>query len=295
MLALQSGVLERDTRFDDPTRLRAERDSLAAFLVGQSALATENEQLRSLLGLRQRLPPSFVPAEIIRIPDRAAVGFFELSVGSADGVRPGSPIVAPQGLVGRVRNADARIAFGIDWMNPEFAASAMTLDGQVYGIVEPRQGPGGEPMLALTGTPRHVRLRNGTLIVTSGHGGVFPRGVPIGRIAGVEGTETSWQRNYLIEPSVSPSEMDYVMVLGAPQQTLEGVDMAPIWGIEPTKPLAVDSSEALPAAGNASATEPAAGGTNAAPATPAPNVTRPERRGPHLLGVPVKPQTTPGQ
>src|SRR5690606_31576871 len=74
VLQLQQGSVERHARFDDPARLRAERDSLAAYLVGQAVLATENRELRSLLGIRERLPPDFVPAEVIRLPGRGADG-----------------------------------------------------------------------------------------------------------------------------------------------------------------------------------------------------------------------------
>ena len=294
VLQLQQGSVERHARFDDPARLRAERDSLAAYLVGQAGLATENRELRELLGLRQNLPPEFVPAEVVRIPGRAADGYFQLTAGAEQGVRAGAPIVAPSGLVGQVRSVDETISFGFDWLNPEFRASAMTLDGQIYGIVEPRVGPGGEPMLALTGTPRHVQLQANTVIVTSGHGGVFPRGIPIGRVAAVEGRETSWQRNYLIRPSVSPSEMTYVLVLGAPQQTLSGVDLARSWGIQPRESMAMDTA-AIAAAERAAAAAAAAGTGQGAPqpqqTQPSPAATStPRPGGPPVIGVPVTEQ-----
>ncbi len=286
VLQLQQGSVERHARFDDPARLRAERDSLAAYLVGQAVLATENRELRALLGIRERLPPDFVPAEVVRLPGRGADGYFQLTVGSAQGVQAGAPIVAPAGLVGQVRSVDESIAFGFDWMNPEFRASAMTLDGQIYGIVQPRTGPGGEPMLVLTGTPRHVELPTSTVIVTSGHGGVFPRGIPIGRVAGPEGLDTSWQRNYLIRPSVSPSEMTYVLVLGAPQEVLSGVDLARSWGIRPEESMAVDTAAAAAAAAAAAG----AGSQQAAPTTTgsgAGATSTPRPGGPPVLGVPV--------
>jgi rod shape-determining protein MreC len=290
VLALQQGTVERAARFDNPDRLRAERDSLAAFLIGNTTLITENRELRSLLGLRDRLAYSFVPAEIIRIPERGAEGYFQLTSGSDHGVRPGAPIVTPSGLVGRVRDTDRQISFGIDWMNPEFRASAMTVDGTVYGLAEPRIGRGGEPMLALTGTPRHVELADGTVIVTSGIGGVFPRGIPIGTIAGAEGAETSWARTYLIQPAVSPSEMTYVLVLGEPHEGLAGRDLAEGWGIRVQPPPAVDTT--------------LAGAAAAAPAIPAPPPPPPPQQeivipqvqvgpptpvAPPLLGQPVEP------
>jgi len=297
VLQLQQGSVERHASFDDPARLRAERDSLAAYLVGQAALVTENRELRALLGLREKLPPEFVPAEIVRIPGRAADGYFQLTAGAAQGVRPGAPIVAPSGLVGQVRSVDESISFGFDWMNPEFRASAMTLDGQVYGIVEPRVGPGGEPMLALTGTPRHVQLQPNTIIVTSGHGGVFPRGIPIGRVAAVEGRETSWQRNYLIRPSVGPSEMTYVLVLGGPQETLAGVDLARSWGIQPRESMAVDTAAAAAAERAAAAASQVAPRTSqpARPTGGAPSEARstPRPGGPPVLGVPATERDDP--
>ena len=288
VLALQQGAVERSARYDDPDRLRAERDSLAAFLIGQTTLSSENRQLRSILGLREKLPAGFVPAEIVRIPGRDAEGYFQLTSGANQGITAGSPIVAPSGLVGRVRSVDGNISFGIDWMNPEFRASAMTVDGTVYGIVEPRIGPGNQPMLALTGTPRHVQLTEGTAIVTSGIGGVYPRGIPIGTIAGVEGAETSWQRNYLVQPTVSPAEMTYVLILGAPQEQLAGRDLATAWGIRTQAPPAVDTTLA-----GASAVAPAVPTTRAA--EPAQEVQTPDpvqATPPPLLGDPVAPDTT---
>ncbi len=292
VFALQRGSAERHARFDDPDRLRAQRDSLASYLVGQSGLEAQNLELRRLLGLSRRMPPSFVPAEVVWLVGRAADGYFQLTAGQAEGVRPGAPIVAPGGLVGRVRNVDGRAAFGIGWMSPEFRASAMTVDGTVYGIVEPRQRPGGVPGLALTNTPRHVRLEDGTLIVTSGHGGIFPAGIPIGRIAGLEGRETSWQRTYVIEPAVSPAEMTYVLVLGPPQQEAK-LDLASVWGIRTGPGPAVDTAAAAAAAALAAGASaegvPATTETRPAERAPAPQPqpSRPAPRGPRLLGVPV--------
>lgn len=135
-------------------------------------------------------------------------------------------------------------------------------------------------MLVLTGTPRHVELPTSTVIVTSGHGGVFPRGIPIGRVTGPEGLDTSWQRNYLIRPSVSPSEMTYVLVLGAPQEVLSGVDLARSWGIRPEESMAVDTAAARAAAA-------AAAGAGGAQRSVTPSTTTSPPAGPPLLGVPV--------
>ncbi|MEX0911972.1 MAG: rod shape-determining protein MreC [Gemmatimonadota bacterium] len=300
VLALQRGAVEQSVLFEDAAQLRAERDSLAAFLVGQAGVAAENRQLRDLLGLRERLPRSFIPAEVIRIPGRGSEGFFQITAGEAQGVAPGASIVAAQGLVGRVREVDENVSFGIDWMHTEFRASAMTVDAEVYGILEPRRVDG-EPLLALTGTPRHVELESNALIVSSGHGGVFPRGIPIGTVIGQEGGEEGWQRNYLIQPLVSPSEMTYVLILGDPERSLGGRDLALAWGIRPREAAEEVSveSDALdagvpaasdPAASSAAGTQPAGPAAAEQEVPDEAPVDTPEEEGPALLGEPVQPQ-----
>lgn len=238
VLAMQQAAADREGRFADPARLRAERDSLAVYLVGQSNLAVENRRLRALLGLRERVPYSFVPAEMKRLGGIDQRGAFFLTAGTRQGVQPGAAIIAAGGLVGQVSDSDAGISNGIDWTHTNFRASAMTTDGESYGIVEPRTTRSGEQVLALTGTAAHTGLRPGTLIVTSGQGGVYPRGIPIGRVLQTEKDEqaTDWRRSYLLRPLVSPAAMDYVLVLGPLAPGRSEDDLASAWGIRAEEP-----------------------------------------------------------
>jgi rod shape-determining protein MreC len=291
VLAVQRGSLEREARFADPARLRAERDSLAAYLVGQAPLAAENRQLRSLLEMRGRLPLSFIPAEIVHIRDRGSEGAFMLTAGEVEGVTVGAPIVAAAGLVGMVRNVDRTVSLGIDWTHRDFRASAMTVDGETFGIVEPRR-VGGEVLLAMAGAAFHTTLEEGTWIVTSGRGGVYPRGIPIGQVVASMEEEAGWRRSYLIRPAVGPAEMGYVLVLGA-EAVGTPRDLAMSWGIRP-EPQRPDTAEIgtlrATATGEAGEVEVPVEGTPqptttpAAPAAPAP---RPQQ--PRLLGEPVQP------
>jgi len=289
IFALQRGASEHDARFSDPVRLRAERDSLASYLVGTATLAAENRQLRELLGLGERLAPGFVPAEIVHVPGRAADGLFRLTVGRADGVEPGAPIVAASGLVGVVRSVDEHGAVGIDWTNPDFGASAMTVDGEVFGIVRPRAGKGGEEMLVLSSTAFHLTLPDTALIVTSGRGGVYPRGIPIGRVVGTDQQEGGWQKSYLIRPLVSPGEMAYVLVLRGRAPAIAGRDLAASWGIRVAEPPPPGDTAVLDYP--ASLRTPSAAPTRSAPVLPelAP-AARPAGQ-PQLRTQPVRPTT----
>jgi rod shape-determining protein MreC len=206
-------IAERRTRIGDVGRIRAQRDSLLAVVTAQATLAEENRRLRSLISLDGRTGEQFVPANLLRLGVDAAESTFMISIGLDAGVRRQSPVIAPEGLLGVVREVRPGRAQAIDWTHLDFRASAMTAEGDVYGIVEPRRGrTREEDMLVLRSAPFHIDIQPGRRIVTSGRGGVFPRGILIGIVAGIEEADTGWRKSYLISPAVRPEAVTQVLV-----------------------------------------------------------------------------------
>jgi rod shape-determining protein MreC len=198
----------------------------------QASLAEENRRLRQLLGLRARAPSRFMPAAVIRVGTRGGESTFLLNVGGEAGLAPASPVIAAGGLLGVVWEVGPRSAQAIDWTHADFRASAMTADGNAYGIVEPRRGRyREEDQLALVGTPFHVDVRPGTRVVTSGRGGVYPRGILLGTVVGIEDADTGWRKSYLVRPAVRPEEASYVLV--AVEGAEEMDDLSPLWSGAP--------------------------------------------------------------
>jgi rod shape-determining protein MreC len=212
-LLAQTTIATRRASSVDVNELRAQRDSFGALVAADATLAEENYRLRSLLGLRGRAGARFIPAEVLRLGISGTESTFMLNVGSAHGVRAGSPVLAPEGLIGVVLDVQKNMAQAMDWTHPDFRASAMTADGQAYGIVEPRRGRHREEdLLALTGAPFHTDLQPGTPIVTSGRGQVYPRGIPLGIVLGIEEADTGWRKSYLLRAAVRPESVIHVLV-----------------------------------------------------------------------------------
>lgn len=211
-IGLQARVSARG-RVGDPAELKAERDSLLAIVASQAALAEENRRLREVMAIEDRVAPAFRPAQVLHVGAPGAESTFLLDIGAEDGVTVGSPVLAPGGLVGMVWAVDRTQSQAIDWTRAEFRASAMTADGGTYGIVEPKRGRfREEDVLVLTGTPFHSDIRIGTRIVTSGQGTLFPRGVPIGTVAGIDDADTGWRKSYLVRPAARPEGLVHVLV-----------------------------------------------------------------------------------
>jgi rod shape-determining protein MreC len=249
-IALQTEIAQRRKPGVNVGELQAQRDSLLALVSAQTSLSEENRRLRSLLGLSSRAQPGFIPAELIRVNTSTGESTFIVSVGTADSIGPGSPVIAANGLVGVVWESEAHRSQGIDWTHPEFRASAMTASGDAYGIVEPRRGRfREEDQLALTGAPFHSDIRAGTRIVTSGRGGIFPRGIPLATVLGIEEADTGWRKSYLLRPAVRPEGLTHVLV--GVRSKARRTDLSALWNVEaPADPalLSKDSLRVLAAA-----------------------------------------------
>ena len=189
----------------------------------------ENAQLRALLGLGAAVKWGFVPAEALQgrgIGDDYTV---TLSAGKRAGVEVLSAVVAPEGLVGMVEHVDASLSIAILWPHPDFRVSAMAADGNTFGIVQAHLTQGAErSLLELRSVPLRSQLKVGTLIVSSGLGGVFPRGIPIGTVMAELKTAETWARTYLVRPVARLSDITSVFIL-SPARVRAGVES--VWDI----------------------------------------------------------------
>lgn len=216
LIALQRRAESSRTSVARFEMLTAERDSAAAALQTLPVLAEENSQLRALLGLRQRLPRSVVSAEVLHQPLPTDGRTLLLDAGRNAGILPFQSVVAPEGLLGTVLSAGQSSAIVLTWAHPDFRASAVTLDGSVAGVVGVTPDATiREPMLELRGVPYRDSVPVGTEVITSGLGGVYPRGLPIGTVVGVARQSEGWERVYLVRPAAAPARVSHVLVLPA--------------------------------------------------------------------------------
>jgi rod shape-determining protein MreC len=292
-IAVQRGSADPEGRYADASRLRAERDSLASFLVGQATLAEENRELRRILGFRDRLAFTFTAAEARSEAGIGAYGVFRLSAGTEDGVRDGAPVITSEGLAGQVARVSSRSSTMLAWTHPEFRVSVMTLNGETYGVAASVIGPGGERMLGFSPVAFHTAPDTGALVVSSGDGGVYPRGIPVGRVAGSGTDPRGWQRIYYVRPLVTPAQLSHVLILGPQERGRSDQDLAAAWGVR-LAPEMARPDEARPLSPDAATpAQPQAPQPQAQPTQPRPAPAAPRPRQvdptPELPGTPVFP------
>lgn len=207
------------SRFHEVT---AERDSAALAAQGLPVLRAENGRLRQLLTLSRRLPPGFVAAEVLHQSQASDGRMLLVNAGQARGVASFQPVVAPEGLIGAVASVGPSSSTVMTWAHPDFRVSAFTEDGRVAGVVAPSLATtASEAGLEFRAASYRDTLLPGTLVLSSGLGGVYPKGIPVGVVRGVAREQQGWERVYALEPAARPGVAAHVMILTGTDSILQ--------------------------------------------------------------------------
>ena len=233
LLQLQEGSERWRAAYLSSQREELKRDTLALAAARVPTLENENDRLRKLLGLGSALKWGFIPAEALQGRGRAEDFTVTLSAGANAGVRERSLVVAPEGIVGLVQTVDPTLSLAILFAHPDFRVSAMSADGSAFGIVQPHvTGTGSQRdpaflrseryLLEMRGVPFRATLKPGAVVYSSGLGGIYPKGIPVGVVMGEIKTTEAWARTYILRPAVNPAELSAVMIL-TPQRAAAGL------------------------------------------------------------------------
>jgi rod shape-determining protein MreC len=146
------------------------------------SLAHENDQLR---GLRDALPPvaeRWIVAEIVDIQLNNLRQRVLINRGTRNGLFKGQAVLDDQGLLGQTTHVGPFSAEVILITDPEHAVPVQI---ERTGLRTIAVGTGDTASLALPYLPANADVKTGDVLMTSGLGGVFPAGYPVGRVAEV--------------------------------------------------------------------------------------------------------------
>ena len=188
---------------DEVQRLRVE-----SLVVRETS--EENQRLRRLLDLRERMPLAAVSGEVIGREWGGWVRSLTVNRGRSDDIPRLAAVISPDGLVGRVVDVRSGAAVVQVLIDPASTIGAHVLRTRTPGIVE------GDPR----GTLRFkymardgAGLQVGDILVSSGQSGVFPRGIPIGRVRAIDDRGSALFHYAALTPAVDFGRVDEVLLL----------------------------------------------------------------------------------
>ena len=188
---------------EENARLREENARLLAWQTAARRLENENERMRGLANFREGPEASFITARIVGDSVSAYVRGALLNVGRKAGVASGQAVVTGEGLAGRIAEVgenSARVLFVTDVNSRLPVLIERTRERAILAGDNSSQ-------LRLTLLQSVAGVQRGDRIVTSGHGGSFPVGIPIGEV--VETGEGSVR----VRPFADFSRLEFVRVV----------------------------------------------------------------------------------
>lgn len=191
-------------------QLREEVLRLTQEVVRLREAELENRRLQELLWLRDKNPDlRFVGARVIGADSSNLIQSLLIDKGSADGVEKGMAVVAAEGLVGRVSQVYANSARVLLITDPSSSVSAMIQPSHALGMVRGR--PGSRLAMEYLSEGRNVAA--GDLVLTSGLGGNFPKGLLIGQVKSIRRNDVELFQELSLEPAVAFRQLEEVMVV----------------------------------------------------------------------------------
>jgi rod shape-determining protein MreC len=190
-------------------RLRRQVRALTSDNARLRELADENIVLREQLGLRRLIQMPTVAAEVISRNESAWFDTATINRGRRAGIDKGDAVVNHLGIVGQVIEADAFTSQVAAISDSNSSIGGMVQRSRSIGIV---QGQGSDSV-ALTYLPKDADVRKSDIVVTSGMGGVVPKGFVIGRVVKVMRSATAGTTSALVKPSVRVDQLGPVLVV----------------------------------------------------------------------------------
>jgi rod shape-determining protein MreC len=222
-------------------RLQAENDLLQRWRRRAEILESENQQLRSVTGTVSDENRSLITARAVTAPGGSFAHTFLLPSAMKSGIAAGDPVITSNGLVGIVYEVGRAYARVLMISDINARIPVMLASSSWPGLTIGRN----DEYLELAFLPAEARPEVGELVLTSGHGGILPAGLAVGRVDRVDGDDIR------VRPAVEFRNLGYVSVLIG---GTEGVDRSDLSQGSFFTPLPIDDDKRLLEGVNASGT-----------------------------------------
>ena len=191
--------------------LRNQNEEMKARVASLEEQLLQYRQVSELVATAANAEQTGVVASIIGLPQNSWSQVITLDRGTESGIEVGQPVVGPRGVIGQVTSVGAsycRVRLITDQLS---GVASLIQRTRVEGVT--RGSLSGEVTLDFIAADAEVV--EGDVIITSGSGGIYPRGLLIGTVVAVTNNRTALYQDLTIEPADKLASVEAVMVLTA--------------------------------------------------------------------------------
>ena len=216
---VRNSIAEISHLHEQNKQLREEVELLRAQNLTASEYASENQRLRNLLGYKQAAVQfDLVAASVIGRESASWSSVIIINRGTLDGVANNMAVVTEMGLVGHVMEAGINSSKVQLLLDPRSSVGTLIQrpESRVAGIVEGDiKNPNFPKMVNI---PKDSDVQVNDMIVTSGFGGVYPKGIVVGKIIEIHNEEGGLLKYGVIDTSVDFQKLEDVAVIVASRE-----------------------------------------------------------------------------
>jgi len=211
-------VAPRGSLVTEIERLRAENQQLQVKLARTQEIERENALLRLAVNWRSRAPWTLRLARVVGHDPANWWRSILIDLGNRDGIRPNMVVLVPEGLVGRVVEVGFDRSRVLLVGDPNCRFSAQLQAGAdrgpaAKGIISAAVNTFDRLLVDLTYLPGGSVIKPGQQVVTSGDGGVFPKGIPVGQVVDVRTNDFGMNLEARVKLAVNLDSLEDVWVL----------------------------------------------------------------------------------
>ena len=200
---------------DEINALKKENSQLKEDLNKSEISSRENEELRKLLSLKKAYPElELEAAQIIARDPSNWYNTFTIDKGAVDGINANQPVISvDRTLVGRISEVGTTWARVITINDPGHSAGAEIVRSGEYGIVEGESSADEGGNCRLSFVSKNANIIVGDKVVTSGMGGIYPKGLTIGKVLDIRPDVQGISQYAVISPEADIDNIKAVLIV----------------------------------------------------------------------------------
>ncbi|WP_456273882.1 rod shape-determining protein MreC [Bacillus sp. AK031] len=216
-------VKDLQNTYTENQKLKSRLEELVKLETMVKDLEKDNEELRQILGKEENLRDyDPIQATVIARNPSQWDDLLIIDKGKVQGVQSNMAVITSQGLIGKVKSVK-QFSSTIELLstkNPNNRISAL-IQGDVNAVGSIEGYDTDRDQLLVKRIPNDIKLKEGSKVITSGLGGVFPKGLPIGEVKEIVPDQYGLTQTAYVKPTADFYHLEHVMVVNRSKKSVD--------------------------------------------------------------------------
>ncbi|MEG3041010.1 MAG: rod shape-determining protein MreC, partial [Clostridium sp.] len=204
---------------EENDNLKEENEKLKMNSTQNELLRKENDRLRDMLSFAQiNNEYNYIGTDIVSVSGNNFLDGYVVNKGEDDGIKKGMIAIEGDGLVGQVTSVGSNWSIVQSLCNENIAVAGYVLSTEESnGIVKGYKGNQDKFLAQIMGLSLTSEIKKGDMILTSGLGGIYPKGIKIGEVLEVSEDRAKATKSAIVKPMVDFNKVEQLIII-APKE-----------------------------------------------------------------------------